>query len=143
MIQIDNIEIDPTALVVLGGFALGMIIAPFDSALIKREYRLEWLYHTAKFMLMFLLGGALLHHVLPKDGYFVPRLIACSLSYSISFDLFLNFLRGKEIFYIGQTAFLDKMARKYLKTGLNYIFVRLLAVFLIGVGIVIHILLNN
>ena len=55
----DNIEIDPTALVVMGGFALGMIIAPFDATLIKREYKLEWLYHTAKFILMFLLGGAL------------------------------------------------------------------------------------
>ena len=143
MIQIDNIEIDPTALVVVGGLTLGLLIAPIDATLIKREYKLEKFYHTTKFILMFLLGGVLLHQVLPKDGYFVPRLIACALSYSVTFDLFLNVLRGKEIFYIGQTAFLDKMARKYIKPGLNYVFGRLLVIFLIGVGIVIHKLLNN
>lgn len=138
MIQLDNIQIDLTAIYVFIGVLAGVIISPIDAYLINKEYKLEKVYHGVKFTAMYLLGGLFFYFCLPPDNYWVLRLIACGLAYSISFDAVLNALRGKELFYIGQTAFFDKMARKYLKTGINYAFVRAFGVFLIGIGIVIH-----
>ena len=57
------------------------------------------------------------------------------LMYSVTFDMLLNELRGKELFYIGKTAYLDKLAQKLFKTGLNYAFWRLMGILLIGMGI--------
>lgn len=141
--EIDNIQIDLTAIYVTLGFLTGILIAPIDAALIKREYKLGFWYHGIKFTLLYALCAVFVNLLFPNDEFWILRLIAGGLMYSVSFDLFLNVLRGKDIFYIGKTAFLDKMARKYLKTGLNYVFWRFLLIFLIGAGITVYNIINN
>jgi len=130
----DNIYIDLTALYCMLGAITGLIIAPFDAFLIKRHIPLGKIYHSVKFILLYVIAYIFVSNVFPPEPWYISlaRIIAGGLVYSVYFDTFLNVLRGKDLFYIGKTAELDKLARKWLKSGLNYIFLRLFLVIVIG-----------
>ncbi len=64
--------------------------------------------------------------------YFMPVSIlfkflfagAVLVVYWIVFDLCYNLFKGNKWGYVGNTAFLDRFARKYIGTGFDYLFVK-------------------
>ena len=142
MIQIDNIEIDLTAIYCLFSFAGAIPLAVIDYLLISKDKKLGFWFHAIKITIVIALGIIIFRWLLPEDNLWYIRIIAGMLTYSIVFDIVLNALRGKSMFYIGKTAYLDKLAQKRFKTGLNYTFWRAFIVVLIGIGIMIYEIYN-
>lgn len=59
--------------------------------------------------------------------------------YWIVFDISYNLFKGNDWGYVGNTAWVDKFARKHIGTGFDYLFVKVfvLALFLSGISIIL------